>query len=137
MVNEPLVVESLRFYCNSRGTALEWAAEKWLWALTNLTECPSDMWVNIYKCMKKKCLIWVYTVCSGLSDQIHTIQYNVWKGHVQTGKSMTKCTAITNRLSITTGLIIIFSALISQPYKICSRHRSSVLGKISLGRRFT
>ena len=24
------------------------------------------------------CLIWVYTVCLGLSDQIHTVKYNIW-----------------------------------------------------------
>ena len=23
-------------------------------------------------------LIWVYNVCSGLSDQIHTVKYNIW-----------------------------------------------------------
>ena len=43
----------------------------------------------------------------GLSDQIHTIQYNIWKGYAQTVKIMTKPLAITNRLSIiTAGLII-------------------------------
>ena len=46
-------------------------------------------------------LIWVYTVCSGLSDQIHTIKYNIWNGHAQTGKIITKSSAITDRLSIT------------------------------------
>ena len=52
-------------------------------------------------------LIWDYTVYSGLSDQIHTIKYNIWNGHAQTGKIMTKASAITNRLSITmAGLII-------------------------------
>ena len=23
-------------------------------------------------------LIWVYTVCSGLSDQIHVVKYKIW-----------------------------------------------------------
>ena len=55
-------------------------------------------------------LIWVYTVCTGLSDQIHTIKYNIWKDHAQTGKIMTKSSAITNQLLITmAGLIIDFS----------------------------
>ena len=31
-------------------------------------------------------LIWVYTVCLGLSDQIYTIKYNTWKGHAQTDR---------------------------------------------------
>ena len=26
-------------------------------------------------------LIWVYTVCSGLSDQIHAVKYNIGKSH--------------------------------------------------------
>ena len=52
-------------------------------------------------------LIWVYTVCSGLSDKINTIKYNIWKCHAQIGKIMIKSSAITNQLSITvTGLII-------------------------------
>ena len=32
-------------------------------------------------------LIWVYTVSLGLSDQIHTVKYNVGKSHAQTDKS--------------------------------------------------
>ena len=54
-------------------------------------------------------LTWVYTVCSGLSDQIHTVKYNIRNGHAQTGKIMTKSSAITNQLSITmAGLIIAY-----------------------------
>ena len=51
-------------------------------------------------------LIWVYTVCSGLSDQIHIIKYNMFG---QTGKIVTKSSVISNRLSTTmAGLIIDF-----------------------------
>ena len=40
-------------------------------------------------------------------DKIHTIKYNIWKGHAQVGKIMIKSSAITNRLSVTmAGLII-------------------------------
>ena len=57
-------------------------------------------------------LIWVYSVCSGLSDQINTVKYNIWLR--QTGKIMTNIQILLidyngradDRL---------FSALISQP----------------------
>ena len=42
----------------------------------------------------------VYTVCSGLSDQIHTVKYMVRVMLRQTGKIMAKSSVITNRLSI-------------------------------------
>ena len=85
------------------------------------------------------CLIRVYTVCSGLSDQIYAIKYTVThsKSHAQTGKIMTKSSVITNRLSITmAGLIIdyLFSsdepALITVPYRTttikCKKKKKTV-----------
>ena len=85
--------------------------------------------------MRHHIFIWVYTVCSGLSGQGKVqLSISYGKSHAETtGKIMTKSLVITNRLSITmAGLIImliIFSALISQPYakhinynKICAQH---------------
>ena len=40
-------------------------------------------------------------------DKIHTIKYNIWKGHAQIGKIMIKSSLITNRLSITMAGVII------------------------------
>ena len=51
---------------------------------------------------------WVYTICLGLSGQVHTVKYNMVRVLLrQTDKIMTISSVITNRLSITmVGLII-------------------------------
>ena len=63
-------------------------------------------------------LIWVYTVCSRLSGQMHTLNMTYGKSHAQTGKIIIKSSVITNRLSITMAALIIDYVLapISQPY---------------------
>ena len=64
---------------------------------------PMALYQNI-----AKMVIWVCIVCSCLSDQIHTVKYNMVRVMLrQTGIIMTKSSVITNRLSITMAVLII------------------------------
>ena len=101
--------------------------------LPNVVSKIAEWVANSDTLMRHNIFTWVYTVCSGLSCQGTVKYYTYGTSHAETtGKLMTKSSVITNQLSITMAgliiMIIIFLALISQPYaqhickKICAKH---------------